>query len=277
MPTAPNPVDLRELAVRLAIAAGAELLARQQSLSIDAAGVETKSSASDPVSAADRASEKLIVDGLTADRPEDGLLGEEGASRPSASGLTWVIDPLDGTVNYLYGRPDWSVSIAVEDENGALAGVVHQPRTGTTWSAVRGAGATRSAIQDVGATRSGATFYDVPLGPLRETALATALVSTGFSYLPDRRAEQAALLQDLLPAVRDIRRGGSAALDLCSVADGTADAYYEHVIQPWDVAAGALIAAEAGATVVRAFPQGILAAVPSVADPLLELLTRRSV
>jgi myo-inositol-1(or 4)-monophosphatase len=261
MSTAPNPVDLRELAVRLAIAAGGELLARQQSLSIDAAGVETKSSASDPVSAADRASEKLIVDGLTADRPDDGLLGEEGASRPSASGLTWVIDPLDGTVNYLYGRPDWSVSIAVEDENGALAGVVHQPRTGTTWSAVRGAGATRD---------------DVPLGPLRETALATALVSTGFSYLPDRRAEQAALLQDLLPAVRDIRRGGSAALDLCSVADGTADAYYEHVIQPWDVAAGALIAAEAGATVVRAFPQGILAAAPSVADPLLELL-RRSV
>ncbi|MFG1907600.1 inositol monophosphatase family protein [Kribbella sp. NPDC048928] len=272
MPTAPNPVDLRELAVRLAIAAGEELLARQQSLSIDAAGVETKSSASDPVSAADRASEKLIVDGLTADRPDDGLLGEEGASRPSASGLTWVIDPLDGTVNYLYGRPDWSVSIAVEDENGALAGVVHQPRTGTTWSAVRGAGATRSAVQGVGAARA-----DVPLGPLRATALATALVSTGFSYLPDRRAEQAALLQDLLPAVRDIRRGGSAALDLCSVADGTADAYYEHVIQPWDVAAGALIAAEAGATVVRAFPQGILAAAPSVADPLLELLTRRSV
>lgn len=261
MPTAPNPAALRELAVRLAIAAGEELLARQQSLSIDAAGVETKSSASDPVSAADRASEKLIVDGLTAERPDDGLLGEEGASRPSASGLTWVIDPLDGTVNYLYGRPDWSISIAVEDETGALAAAVHQPRTATTWSAARAAGATRA---------------DVLLGPLRETVLAAALVSTGFSYLPERRAEQAALLRDLLPAVRDIRRGGSAALDLCSVADGTADAYYEHVIQPWDVAAGALIAAEAGATVVRAFPQGILAAAPSVADPLLELL-RRSV
>jgi myo-inositol-1(or 4)-monophosphatase len=113
--------------------------------------------------------------------------------------------------------------------------------------------------------------------------LETALVCTGFSYLPDRRAEQAALLQDLLPAVRDIRRGGSAALDLCSVADGTADAYYEHLIQPWDVAAGALIAREAGATVVRgpgtAFPQGILAAAPSLATPILDLLTtpRRSV
>jgi myo-inositol-1(or 4)-monophosphatase len=259
-----NPVDLREPAVRLAIAAGEELLARQRSLSIDAAGVETKSSASDPVSAADRASEKLITDGLTAARPGDGLLGEEGASRPSSTGLTWVIDPLDGTVNYLYGRLDWCVSIAVEDEQGALVGVVHQPRTGTTWSAVRGQGAYRD---------------DQRLGPLRQVELRTALVSTGFSYLPERRAEQAALLRDLLPAVRDIRRGGSAALDLCTVADGTADAYYEHLIQPWDVAAGALIAREAGAVVVRqpAFPQGILASAPSVAAPLLELLTRRSV
>lgn len=266
MSAAPNLVDLRELAVRLAIAAGEELLARQRSLSIDAAGVETKSSANDPVSAADRASEKLIVDGLTAARPGDGLLGEEGTSRVSSTGLTWVIDPLDGTVNYLYGRLDWSVSIAVEDENGGLVGVVHQPRTGTTWSAVRDAGAFRD---------------DQRLGPLRQAALESALVATGFSYLPDRRAEQAALLQDLLPVVRDIRRGGSAALDLCSVADGTADAYYEHLIQPWDVAAGALIAREAGAAVVRgpetAFPQGILASTPPVAAALLELLTRRSV
>ncbi|MGW7679157.1 inositol monophosphatase family protein [Kribbella sp. NPDC054772] len=265
MPAALNLLDLRELAVRLATAAGAELLARQQSLSIDAAGVETKSSVSDPVSAADRASEKLITDGITAERPGDGLLGEEGASRPSTTGLTWVIDPLDGTVNYLYGRLDWCVSIAVEDADGALAGVVHQPRTGTTWSATRDAGAYRDGER---------------LGPPRQSQLDTALVGTGFSYLPHRRAEQAEILCRLLPSVRDIRRGGSAALDLCAVADGTADAYYEHVIQPWDVAAGALIARESGATVVRgpgtAFEQGILAAAPSVAAPLLELL-RRSV
>ncbi|MEU8226627.1 inositol monophosphatase family protein [Kribbella sp. NPDC048915] len=264
MPAETHLVDLRELAVRLAHTAGHELLARQRSLSIDAADVETKSSASDPVSAADRASEKLITDGLTAARPGDGLLGEEGASRTSSTGLTWVIDPLDGTVNYLYGRLDWCVSIAAEDDHGALVGVVHQPRTGTTWSAVRGDGAYRD---------------DQRLGALRRTELAAALVSTGFSYLPERRAEQAAILQDLLPAVRDVRRGGSAALDLCSVADGTADAYYEHLIQPWDVAAGALIAREAGATVVRGpvFPHGILAAAPTVAAPLQELLTRRSV
>lgn len=262
--------DLRSLATRLAVAAGAELLARRSSLSIDAPGIETKTSASDPVSIADRASEKLITDGLSAARPGDGLLGEEGATRPSESGLTWVIDPLDGTVNYLYGRPDWCVSIAVRDEAGALAGVVHQPRTGTTWSAVRGGGAHRD---------------NVVLGPPREVELAAALVSTGFSYLADRRAEQADHLRRVLPAVRDVRRGGSAALDLCSVADGTADAYYEHVIQPWDIAAGALIASEAGADVVNgpgtAFPSGILAAAPGLAFALTELFApstpRRSV
>ncbi|HEY4572001.1 MAG TPA: inositol monophosphatase family protein [Kribbella sp.] len=270
MPSTTSLTDLRALAHRLAVAAGEELLVRQRTLSIDAAGVETKSSASDPVSAADRASEKLITDGLIAVRPGDGLLGEEGAFRPSSTGLTWVIDPLDGTVNYLYGRLDWCVSIAVQDEDGALAGVVHQPRTGTTWFAIRDHGARRD---------------DVPLGPPRETELATALVSTGFSYLPDRRAEQADHLSRVLPAVRDIRRGGSAALDLCSVADGTADAYYEHVIQPWDIAAGGLIAHEAGATVLSGlgtpFPHGILAAAPNLAAALVELLApstpRRSV
>ena len=135
--------ELLALAATLATSAGAELLARQAAFSIDGPAVETKSSASDPVTAADRASEKLITDGLAAARPEDGLLGEEGASKPTASGITWVIDPLDGTVNYLYGRPDWAVSIAAEDETGALVGVVHQPRTGITWQAVRDGGATR--------------------------------------------------------------------------------------------------------------------------------------
>ena len=290
MPAPSTPVDLCELAVRLAVAAGEELLVRQQSLSIDAADVETKTSVSDPVSAADRASEKLITDGLTSARPGDGLLGEEGASRPSATGLTWVIDPLDGTVNYLYGRPDWCVSIAVEDEQGAVASAVHQPRTGSTWSATRNGGAHRRdtpPYQTVWYARDDAPYQTVwyggrRLGPMREVGLETALVGTGFSYLPDRRAEQAEHLRRLLPAVRDIRRGGSAALDLCSVADGTSDAYYEHLIQPWDIAAGALIAREAGATVVRgpgtAFPEGILAAAPSLAAGLLDILTpRRSV
>jgi myo-inositol-1(or 4)-monophosphatase len=258
------------LAVRLAVAAGEELLARQPGLSIDAAGVATKTSSSDPVSAADRASEKLITDGLRDARPGDGLLGEEGTARISSTGLTWVIDPLDGTVNYLYGRPDWCVSIACEDESGELVGVVRQPRTGITWSAIRGEGAVRDGVV---------------LGPPREVRLEAALVATGFSYLPERRAEQADHLRRVLPAVRDLRRGGSAALDVCSVADGTADAYYEHVIQPWDIAAGALIAREAGAQTIggpgTALPQGILAAAPSLAASLVELLvpstSRRSV
>ena len=254
----PPLVELRDLAVRLAEEAGQELLTRQAGLTIDAAGVETKTSASDPVSAADRASEKLITDGLTAARPGDGLLGEEGASKASSTGLTWVIDPLDGTVNYLYGRLDWCVSIAVEDEHGGLAGAVHQPHTRMTWSAARGEGA----------QRNGTT-----LGPMREVGLAAALVSTGFSYLPERRAEQADYLSRVLPAVRDIRRGGSAALDLCSVADGTSDAYYEHVIQPWDIAAGALIAREAGAVVME--ETGVLAASPGLATALAELLSPR--
>jgi len=264
------PIELQQLALGLAVAAGEELLVRQPGLSIDAAGVETKTSASDPVSAADRASEKLITDGLTEARPGDGLLGEEGAARPSETGLTWVIDPLDGTVNYLYGRLDWCVSIAVEDEAGALVGVVHQPRTGITWSAIRGEGAWRDDF------RQGAPRDVVHLGPPRTVVLASALVGTGFSYLPERRAEQADHLLRVLPAVRDVRRGGSAALDLCSVADGTADAYYEHVIQPWDIAAGALIAREAGARTIggpgTALPHGILAAEPSLAAALVELL-----
>ncbi len=253
--------ELLALAATLATSAGAELLARQAAFSIDGPAVETKSSASDPVTAADRASEKLITDGLAAARPDDGLLGEEGASKPSASGITWVIDPLDGTVNYLYGRPDWAVSIAAEDETGALVGVVHQPRTGITWQAVRDGGATRNGVRL----------------ELRESRdLAAALVSTGFSYLAERRAEQAEYLRRVLPAVRDVRRGGSAALDLCSVADGTADAYYEHVIQRWDVAAGGLIAREAGARTVGGpgtpLPDGVLAAAPGLADALLDLL-----
>ncbi|MEU0091291.1 inositol monophosphatase family protein [Kribbella sp. NPDC006257] len=254
--------ELLALAVTLATSAGAELLTRQAAFSIDGPAVETKSSASDPVSAADRASERLITDGLAAALPDDGLVGEEGALKLSLSGVTWVIDPLDGTVNYLYGRPDWAVSIAAEDEAGALIGVVHQPRTGITWQAVRDGGATRNGVQL----------------ELRESR--DALVSTGFSYLAERRAEQAEYLRHVLPAVRDVRRGGSAALDLCSVADGTSDAYYEHVIQRWDVAAGGLIAREAGARTIGGpgtpLADGVLAAAPDLADALLDLLGRVS-
>ena len=233
----PDPDALLDLATRAAHAAGAELLARYGRIQ----GLDTKTSATDPVSDADRAAEALLVELITSERPDDGLLGEEGAARPSASGLRWVIDPLDGTVNYLYQLDNFSVSIAVEDSIGALVGVVHNPTTGRTYSAVRGGGAyadgRRLRVND-----------PVPME--------RALLATGFGYSPQRRAAQGALIAALLPRVRDIRRIGSAALDLCAVAAGAVDGYLEEGVKAWDVAAGALIAKEAGAIVTVVTPTG---------------------
>ncbi|HEY8339187.1 MAG TPA: inositol monophosphatase family protein [Egibacteraceae bacterium] len=227
--------ELLELAVGVARAAGAELLARYGR----AGAVETKTSATDPVSEADRASERLLVDALLRARPDDGLMGEEGAARRGSSGLRWVLDPLDGTVNYLYGFPAWAVSVACEDDDGARVGVVHDALRGETFTAVRGAGAHL-------------LVGDAPPQPLRvndPVALEQALVATGFSYDRGDRRRQAAVVAKVLPTVRDIRRGGSAALDLCSVAAGRVDGYYEDTTSRWDWAAGALVAREAGAVV----------------------------
>ena len=251
-----TPAELTELltlAHGAALAAGVELLGRYGHVE----GLDTKSSATDPVSDADRAAERLLVQILSDARPGDGLLGEEGAARPSSTGLTWVIDPLDGTVNYLYGLDNFAVSVAAEDETGAVVGVVHDPVTRRTFTAARGHGAhldgRRLRVRD-----------PVPLE--------VALLGTGFGYAPDRRARQGAILAGLLPRVRDIRRLGSAALDLCAVAAGTLDAYYEEGIQRWDVAAGALIAREAGAVVGSVThtdaAAGVLAAGPGL-QPLL--------
>jgi myo-inositol-1(or 4)-monophosphatase len=252
--------ELIAVAEEAARAAGALLLERFADRG--ALEISSKSTPTDLVSEADLAAERCIRAILHERVPDDGIVGEEGDDVASRSGRHWVVDPLDGTVNYLYGRPDWAVSIAAEDEAGALVGVVHQPSTGITWQAVRDGGATRNGVR---------------LEVLESRALASALVSTGFSYLAERRAEQAEYLRDVLPAVRDLRRGGSAALDLCAVADSTVDAYYEHVIQRWDVAAGGLIAREAGAQTIGGgdspLPYGVLAAAPSLAAALLELLT----
>lgn len=230
---APRPrvtADLADLALRVAVGAGDLLMQRR-----GAAGVVTyKSSDTDPVSEADKAAERLITGALRDERPDDGVLGEEGADRSGSTGLRWVIDPLDGTVNYLYGMPAWCVSIACEDAEGAVVGVVHQPAAGLTFTARRGAGSTCNGKV--------LTVNDpVPL--------ARALVATGFSYDVAQRTRQADVVRELLPQVRDIRRVGSAALDLCMVAAGMADAYYEDTTARWDWAAGALVAAEAGATV----------------------------
>lgn len=240
--------ELLDLATQVALAAGAVLGDRQ-----GAAGrVSYKTTETDPVTEADRASERLITELLLAARPDDGLLGEEGAERAGSSGLRWVIDPLDGTVNYLYGMPAYAVSIACEDAQGGLVGVVHQPARSVTYAAVRGGGAFANGR---------------PLAVNDPVPLPHALVGTGFSYDAERRALQGAVLAQVLPQVRDIRRVGSAALDLCMVAAGMLDAYYEDTTSHWDWAAGALIAREAGAR-VEIIGDAPLAAGPALFGPL---------
>jgi myo-inositol-1(or 4)-monophosphatase len=243
---------LLSLAVEVAEAAGAELLCRAG----DVHDVDTKTSATDPVSEADRASERLLVERLTAARPDDGILGEEGAERRGTTGLRWVLDPLDGTVNYLYGYAGWAVSVACEDDDGGVVGVVHDPLRGETFRAGRGAGA---------------HLGDRPLRVTDPVALDRALVATGFAYAADVRARQAGVLAGLLPRVRDVRRGGSAALDLCSVAAGRVDAYYEDSTQRWDWAAGALVVTEAGG-LVTPLGDGVAAAGPALHRALVDAL-----
>lgn len=198
----------------------------------DLAVAATKSSAVDVVTEMDIASEKLITGLLAEARPEDGVLGEEGASVEGTSGVQWVIDPLDGTVNYLYGLPSWAVSIAARLDGETVVGVVYAPMRGETYRAVLG---------------EGAHVNERPTRVRPAPEFAQALVGTGFGYLAERRARQAEVIRHLVPEVRDIRRGGSAAIDLCDVALGRLDAYYERGLHPWDYAAGDLVAREAGA------------------------------
>ncbi|MDP9181401.1 MAG: inositol monophosphatase [Actinomycetota bacterium] len=255
------PVDsdaLLALATDLAREAGALALRMRHS----AAVVDAKSSPTDVVTAADRAVEGMLVDALHVARPEDGVLGEEGGSAESASGLRWVVDPIDGTVNYLYGIPHWAVSLGVEDDKGACVGVVYDPSKDELWQAVRGAGATLNGAA-------------ISCSAVKE--LGQALVGTGFGYDARRRAAQAVALPDLLPRVRDIRRLGAGSLDLCSVASGRLDAYYEQGLSPWDLSAGGLIAREAGALVtgLRGADPGyalVLAAAPGVHQVMHDLL-----
>ena len=224
--------------------------------------VGTKTTGTDMVTDVDRASEHLIVDRLLTARPGDGVVAEEGAAQAGRSGILWVVDPLDGTTNYLYGHPGFAVSLAAEDEHGALVGVVADPLHGDVFTAVR----------DEGARRNGR-----PVRCTTKDELPTALVGTGFSYDAARRGRQAEVLRVVLPRVRDIRRGGAASIDLSWVACGRLDAFYERGLQPWDLAAGGLIAREAGARTgdldggdaSRAF---VLAAPPALFDPLRDLL-----
>jgi myo-inositol-1(or 4)-monophosphatase len=240
-----------DLAVSVAQEAG-ELLSRyaadrRDGLDLD---VATKTSATDPVSEADRAAERLIADRLLAARPDDGLLGEEGqASREGSSGVRWVVDPLDGTVNFLYDRPTWCVSIAAEDGAGGLVGVVHAPVLGETWTATRGGGA--HLHRSVGPPTTVGPRAGRRLAVSAVLDLASTLVATGFAYDPAVRSDQGRLVAALLGHVRDVRRGGSAALDLAWAAAGRHDAYLEFGLSPWDWAAGELLVREAGGAVSR--------------------------
>ena len=256
--TTPDPAELLDLATDLARRAGALALEMR-------AGVETlatKSSPTDVVTKADQAVERLLTAGIRSARPGDGLLGEEGASDEGTSGLRWVVDPIDGTVNYLYGIPQWAVSIGIEDLEGTLVGVVYDPSKGELWTAIRGEGSTVNGSR---------------LRCSAATTLAQSLVATGFGYDERRRAAQALVLPALLPAVRDLRRLGAGALDLCGVAAGRVDAYFEQGLSPWDLSAGRLIATEAGARVEglhgkAASHDMVVAATPAVFDALHDLL-----
>jgi myo-inositol-1(or 4)-monophosphatase len=211
------------------------------------------------VSDADRDAEALIRHLLLAERPNDGLLGEEGSSVEGSSGRRWVVDPLDGTTNYLYRFPAWVVSVALEDAAGGLVGVVHDPLHGETFAAARG---------------EGATCNGTPIAVSGADRLDSALIGTGFGYAAERRATQAEVVAEILPLVRDIRRAGAAALDLCMVACGRLDGYYERGLNAWDWSAGSLIASEAGASVLPlpGEPFGLVVASPAIAEPLATLV-----
>jgi myo-inositol-1(or 4)-monophosphatase len=244
----PAQIDRRalaHLAERAARAAGALLL---EHAALGAVGVESKSSATDMVSAADRASEELLVDLLAEARPDDGMIGEEGTARTGSTGLTWVCDPLDGTTNYLYAFPQWAVSVAVEDGDGPLAACVFDPSRDEAFTAARGHGAWMNG-------------QPIRVSPAHD--LATSLIGTGFAYQASVRAAQGARMSEVLGAVRDIRRAGSAALDLAWVACGRLDGFFESGIHHWDYAGGMLLVPEAG---------GRFAVGPGPLDGLLQVV-----
>ncbi len=221
---------LLELALEVSLEAGRLLRNRPARFEID-----TKSSVVDIATQMDRQAEDLIVSSILRARPDDGIVAEEGAARESNSGITWVIDPLDGTVNYLYDLPGWCISIACKDQTGTFLGVVHSPTLeNTTWHALRGGGAFKNGT---------------PIRVGSESEINRSLIATGFAYSLELRKDQVKVINDLLPLCRDIRRLGAAAVDLCHVASGTLDAYFEIGLKEWDLAAGAFIIEEAGGIV----------------------------
>jgi len=246
----PDRNALLALAVEVACAAGRMLASRPARPAV----VGTKTSPTDVVTEMDQAAERLIRTRIAAERPHDAILGEEGGQTGGDVPVRWVVDPLDGTVNYLYGLPDWAVSIAAEVGGQVVAGAVCVPRRDAAYWAVLGAGAWRGSLaaqpdplylHGAGPVLAGSE----PLACNDDVPLARALIATGFGYERGRRLVQGQVLSAVLPRVRDIRRNGACAVDLCSLAAGNVDGYYERGVQYWDIAAGSLIAREAGALV----------------------------
>jgi myo-inositol-1(or 4)-monophosphatase len=275
-----EPARLRSVAETLATEAAEFVRCRRAEVfgahagTTDTGAVRSKSTPTDPVTVVDTETERLLRDRLAELRPGDPILGEEGGGpagkAASADAVTWVLDPIDGTVNFVYDIPAYAVSVGAQVDGLSVAGAVADVVGGRVYSAAKGLGA--YFIDEHGTHALRCADVD---------DLSMALLGTGFGYATGRRATQAALLAQMLPLVRDVRRIGSAALDLCMVAAGRLDAYYEHGLQVWDRAAGALIAAEAGARVLVPPPDGpvgggglVVAAAPGIADELLAALQR---
>jgi myo-inositol-1(or 4)-monophosphatase len=254
-----NPPELLALAEDIAREAGAQL---REAFARGDLEVAAKSSPTDMVSEADEAAEALIRRRLAAARPDDGILGEEEGDTPGTSGVRWIVDPLDGTTNFLFGLPQWAVSVACEDADGPLAGTVYDAMRDELWST----------------DRDGApTCNGVSITASRQDDLEQALVATGFGYESAVRARQGELAAALLPRVRDIRRLGAAALDLAWVAGGRMDAFYERGLKAWDRAAGELLCTRAGLERIELpaegiMPEGVLIAPPALVAPLRELV-----
>ncbi|MDH6284176.1 inositol monophosphatase family protein [Prescottella agglutinans] len=272
--TSTDPRVLRDIAVTVAEAAAALVRARRPEVfgvmgaelhATDGGSVQAKSTPTDPVTIVDTEAEHLIRARLAELRPHDAILGEEGGGEVGVEGTRWVVDPIDGTVNFLYGIPAYSVSVAAQIDGVSVAGAVVDVAGGVTYSAVAGGGATFTDV----AGGSGV----LSCNPVSDASF--TLLATGFGYSAQRRSAQGRIIGELLPHVRDIRRVGSAALDLCMVASGRVDAHFEHGLNPWDWAAGALIATEAGARVHLPAPdtrsaegEVVVAIAPGIADEL---------
>ena len=251
--------ELRTIAEQLARAAGDMALAGRKSGDVTAT---TKSSPTDMVTQYDKASEDMITAGLHELRPDDGIVGEEGASRDGTSGITWHIDPIDGTSNFYFDIPMWAVSIGAVDEHGPIAGAVYAPALGDMFTAARGEGATLNGNR---------------ISVRENTLLSDALLCTGFSYHVNQREAHARRVATMVGQIRDIRRFGAAAIDLCFVACGRLDAYFEEHLNSWDLIAGQVIATEAGALVTNysgdaATPKEVLASQPGVQKALIQLI-----